>query len=308
MPLDPIVDQMLKQMAEAEAPALIEMSPADARVMFRAMNEEGTKAELDSVSDNSADGVPIRIYRPSLEENLPCLVYFHGGGWVIGDLETHDVPCRLLAKESGCVVIAVDYRLAPEHPFPAPLDDCYQATEWVTNNAALLNIDKNKIAVGGDSAGGNLAASVCIRARDEGGPKLVHQLLIYPVTDIAMDTESYNSNADGYMLTRESMVWFWNHYVGDKFDDSPLASPLKTADLSNLPTATVLTAEFDPLRDEGEAYGENLKSAGVTTLIKRYDGLIHGFVGMTDVLEGARSAVRLMAAELQNSFGDKARK
>jgi acetyl esterase len=214
----------------------------------------------------------------------------------------------LLAKESGCVVIAVDYRLAPEHPFPAPLDDCYQATEWVTNNAALLNIDKNKIAVGGDSAGGNLAASVCIRARDEGGPKLVHQLLIYPVTDIAMDTESYNSNADGYMLTRESMVWFWNHYVGDKFDDSPLASPLKTADLSNLPTATVLTAEFDPLRDEGEAYGENLKSAGVTTLIKRYDGLIHGFVGMTDVLEGARSAVRLMAAELQNSFGDKARK
>lgn len=308
MPLNPIVELMLKQMAEAEAPALIEMSPADARAMYRAMNEEATKAELTSVSDNSADGVPIRVYRPSLAENLPCLVYFHGGGWVIGDLETHDAPCRLLAKESECVVIAVDYRLAPEHPFPAPLDDCYSATEWVARNAVELSINKNKIAVGGDSAGGNLAASVCIKARDESGPGITHQLLIYPVTDIAMDTESYNTNAEGYLLTRESMVWFWNHYVGDTFADNALVSPLKTTDLSNLPTATVLTAEFDPLRDEGEAYGEKLKAAGVTTLIKRYDGFIHGFISMTDALEGARDAVSLLAAELRNSFNDKGQK
>jgi|TARA_Y100000310_G_scaffold267001_2_gene278752 acetyl esterase len=304
MPLDPIVELMLKEMAEAEAPALIDMSPAEGRAMYRAMNEEATKAELSSVSDSTADGVPIRVYRPSLAENLPCLIYFHGGGWVIGDLETHDSPCRLLAKESGCVVISVDYRLAPEHPFPAPLDDCYSATAWVANNAMELRIDKNKIAVGGDSAGGNLAASVCIRARDESGPSIAHQLLVYPATDIAMDTESYMSNAEGYMLTRESMVWFWNHYAGEEFADSALVSPLKSTDLSNLPRATVLTAEFDPLRDEGEAYAEKLKAAGVTTLLKRYDGLIHGFISMTDALEGARQAVDLLAGELRSSLLD----
>jgi len=304
MPLDPTVAAMLQEMSEAGGPAFSDMSPAEGRQMYLAMNEGASKQPLPEVIDDSANGVPIRIYRPRLEEKLPCLVYFHGGGWVIGDLETHDAPCRLLAEQTGCVVVAVDYRLAPEHPFPAPLDDCHAATAWVSDNADKLNIDSSKLAVGGDSAGGNLAACVCLKARDSGGPAICHQLLIYPVTDISMDTVSYVENADGYLLTRDSMVWFWNHYINDASANDPLASPLKMEDLSNLPSATILTAEFDPLRDEGEAFGSRLRAAGVATHLKRYDGLIHGFISMTDLLEGAREAVALSADRLRQAFND----
>jgi len=302
MPLDPIVSDMLQQMEELGGPALNEMSPDEGRAMYLAMNAETSKQELPQVSDAAADGIPIRIYRPELDLVLPCLVYFHGGGWVIGDLETHDAPCRLLAKQANCVVIAVDYRRAPEHPFPAALDDCYSALQWVQSKSDSLLINASKIAVGGDSAGGNLAACVCLKARDDSGPGIVHQLLVYPATDASMKTKSYVENGDGYMLTRDSMIWFWNHYVGEDHRDNPLASPSKAEDLSRLPSATVLTAEFDPLRDEGEVYADRLKAAGVSTFLKRYDGLIHGFISFTDALPAARDSVKLISDKLQQAF------
>ncbi len=304
MPLNPVVDAMLQQMAEAGGPALHEMTPVEGRAMYRMMNEGASKEDLASVSDESANGVPVRVYRPTLNTKLPCLVYYHGGGWVIGDLETHDSPCRLLARQTGCVVVAVDYRLAPEHPFPVPLDDCFTATQWVVDNAARLDIDAEKVAVGGDSAGGNLAACVCIKAREQNGPSIVHQVLVYPVTDAAMDTESYVENADGYMLTRDSMVWFWDNYIGTHNKDNYLISPLKAEDLSDLPSATVLTAEFDPLRDEGESYGARLLAAGVATQVKRYDGLVHGFISTVDILDPAKEAVELIASRLKQAFND----
>ncbi len=304
MPLNPVVDAMLQQMAEAGGPALHEMTPVEGRAMYRMMNEGASKEDLASVSDESANGVPVRVYRPTLNTKLPCLVYYHGGGWVIGDLETHDSPCRLLARQTGCVVVAVDYRLAPEHPFPVPLDDCFTATQWVVDNAARLDIDAENVAVGGDSAGGNLAACVCIKAREQNGPSIVHQVLVYPVTDAAMDTESYVENADGYMLTRDSMVWFWDNYIGTHNKDNYLISPLKAEDLSDLPSATVLTAEFDPLRDEGESYGARLLAAGVATQVKRYDGLVHGFISTVDILDPAKEAVELIASRLKQAFND----
>ena len=303
MPLDPIVEGMLQQMAEAGGAALNEMSPEEGRAMYRTMNEAFSKAGMHDVQDTTADGVDVRIYRPSAETGLPCLVYYHGGGWVIGDLETHDNVCRNLASETGCVVVATDYRLAPEHPYPAPLEDCYTVLKWASANADELGIDAARIAVGGDSAGGNLSACVSLKARNENGPKIVHQLLIYPVTDAAMNTASYAANGEGYMLTREGMAWFFNHYIGDAEPLDPMISPLHAEDVSGLPSATVITAEFDPLRDEGEAYAERLKSAGVDTHVQRFDGMIHGFFGMTDLLEGSRNANSLAAQRLKAAFG-----
>ena len=290
-------------MAEADAPPMIEMTPDDARAMYRMMNEANTRAPMHDVSDMKAGGVPVRVYRPGPADDLPCLVYFHGGGWVIGDLETHDNVCRNLASEAQCVVVAADYRLAPEHPYPAPFDDCYTVTRWVADNAGKLNIDASRIALGGDSAGGNLTACVSLRIKDEGGPAIAHQLMIYPVTDTALDTGSYKANGDGYMLTRDSMAWFFDHYLGDSIDRAdPYISPLRAGDLSGLPPATIITAEFDPLRDEGEAYGERLKQAGVETLVRRFDGMIHGFFSMTDLLPSAREATSLAASQLKSAF------
>ncbi len=224
------------------------------------------------------------------------------GGWVIGDLETHDSTCRQLAIGADCTVVSVDYRLAPEHPFPAAIDDCYEATQWVANNADSLGIDVNKLALAGESAGGNLSACVCIKAKDEDGPGICLQLLIYPVTDARMNTESYESNREGYMLTKDGMEWFWQHYTSGNQMDNPLASPMLAADLSGVPTACIITAEYDPLRDEGEAYGEALKAAGVATEVVRYDGMIHDFLPMTDILEGSRQAMHLASRQLTRAF------
>jgi len=309
MPLDPALEAMLKQMAEAEAPALSEMSPVEAREMYRAMQQTLPTCELHSVADDMANNVPVRVYRPSAAGGLPCLVFFHGGGWVIGDLDTHDSVCRQLAARVQCVIVSVDYRLAPEHPFPAPLDDCYQALRWVVDNADKLNIDPTRVAVGGDSAGGNLSAAVSLKSKMEGGPSLSYQLLIYPVTDTAMDTPSYEENKEGYMLTRDSMVWFWNQYLGTGEENrrNPLAAPLRADDHSGLPPACVITAEFDPLRDEGERLGEKLAAAGVETTIERFDGMIHGFFGMTHLVEGAREAMDLAALRLKTAFREAAK-
>jgi acetyl esterase len=227
-----------------------------------------------------AGSIPIRIYRPSNEGSLPVLMWFHGGGWVLGNLDGAELNCRKFANEAQCAVVSVDYRLAPEIPFPGAIDDCYAATAWVAESAEELGIDPTKIAVGGDSAGGNLAACVAYRCRDN-GPKLVFQLLIYPVIDADFSRASYIENGDGYLLTRKWMEWFWDCYVPDKADrKNPLVSPIHASDLSGLPAAHIITAEFDPLCDEGEAYGEALKSAGVEVEIHRYDGMIHTFFNM----------------------------
>src|SRR5438093_2846493 len=267
MPLHAQAKQFLEQLAAAGMPPLGSLPVAETREAFNAIAAFGGPPEpLAAIEERRIPGlageIPLRVYTPETRAPRPLLVFFPGGGWVIGTFETHAAVCRHLAKQSGAVVVAVDYRLAPEHKFPAAADDCYAATKWVAENAAALGGDAARLAVGGDSAGGNLAAVVSLMARDRGGPAIALQLLVYPVTNHAYDTASYRENADGYLLTRDSMVWFWNHYLRTAADgDNPLASPLRAKDLRGLPPAMVLTAEFDPLRDEGEAYAMRLQEA-----------------------------------------------
>jgi acetyl esterase len=232
------------------------------------------------------------------------LVYFHGGGWVLGDLESHDRVCRALANQAGCVVVSVDYRLAPEHVFPAGAEDCYAATKWVAENAASIGADGARLAVGGDSAGGNLAAVVSMMARDRGGPAINFQLLLYPVTDCALATPSQKEFAnDGYVLSRADMEWFWKNYtdpIAEK--NNPYACPLRAKDLSGLPPALVLTASHDPLRDEGERFAERLIAAGVKTTCTRYEGVTHGFVSFADGLDKGKEGQRQAADALRVAF------
>ncbi len=309
MPLDPQAKQLLDQMAGMGVPELHEMSVAQARDFIAgAVAMAGEPEPVARVEDRRIPGpagdVPIRIYTPEGTPPFPALVYFHGGGWVIGSIESHDPICRSLARRVGCVVVSVDYRLAPEHPFPAAPEDCYAATAWVASNAKALGVDAHRIAVGGDSAGGNLTAVVSQMARDRGGPKLVFQLLIYPVVDSDLDTPSALENAEGYFLTRAGMAWFWNHYAPAAADRvHPLASPLRATSFRGLPPALVVTAEFDPLRDEGEAYAVKLRDAGVPVTLSRYDGMIHGFFGMGGVLEQGRKVIAESVAALKAAFG-----
>jgi acetyl esterase len=275
-------------------------------------NLQGAPEAVGSVDNLVAPGpngeIALRVYTPERDGPLPLLVYFHGGGWVLGDLETHDGVCRALANAANCTVVAVDYRLAPEHKFPTAVDDAYAATRWVAENAGRLDGDPKRIAVGGDSAGGNLAAVVALMARDRGGPQLATQLLIYPVTDTACDTACRQENGQGYLLTVDMMRWFQHHYLrGDGDQEDPYAAPLRARDLRGLPPALVITAEFDPLRDEGEAYAVRLRAAGVPTTLKRYDGMIHGFFGMGAVLDQARVAMEEVAAALREVFANPVR-
>lgn len=307
MPLHPTLATVLQQ--TANAPGLHTMTPDEARqgyVAMRAMSGEG-EAVAD-VSDRKIPGqggdIPLRIYTPEGEPPFPVLVYFHGGGWVIGSIETHDPICRKLANAAGCVTVSVEYRLAPEHVFPAAAEDAYAATEWVAANAAEIGGRPDAIAVGGDSAGGNLAAVVCQMARDKGTPSIVHQALVYPITDCVLDNGSYTANADGYLLSKDAMAWFWRLYVENESDrTNPLVSPLRAKDVSGLPPALVITAEFDPLRDEGEAYAARLKEAGVPVVATRYDGMTHGFIQMTGILEEARAVQEEVATALRTAFG-----
>jgi acetyl esterase len=290
MALDPAAKALMDQIAAMGGPQLHEMTPAQARESFNAMAAiAGAPIELAGVEDRTVPGpageIPVRVYRPQSQGTLPLLVYFHGGGWVIGDLDTHDRTCRALAVAATCAVIAVDYRLAPENKFPAAAEDCYAAFLWSTANAAQLGADAARVAVGGDSAGGNLAAVVAQMARDRGGPLPVFQLLIYPATDARCDTASFRDNGEGYFLTAAGMRWFWDHYLRTGEDAAhPYASPLRAEELHGLPPALVITAEYDPLRDEGEAYAERLRQAGVAARTRRFAGMIHGFVGMGGVL------------------------
>jgi acetyl esterase len=308
MPIDPQAQALLDQMAEAGAPPFESMTPEQAREMIVAMRElAGEPEPIAKVEDSqipTPDGqLPVRIYTPEGTGPFPILVYFHGGGWVIGSVDTIDAPCRAIANAAGCVVISVDYRLAPEHKFPAAPQDCYAATNYVAENAASYNGDPTRIAVGGDSAGGNLAAAVTLMARDFGGPPLVHQMLIYPVTNYDFSTASYQENAENYLLTKAAMEWFWNHYLRTEEDGRhPYASPLRAESLSGLPPAFVATAEFDPLRDEGEAYAARLQEAGVPVTAKRYEGMIHGCFQMAGVLDQGRTMLMDAAANLKQAF------
>ena len=250
-----------------------------------------------------ADGteLPIRIYWPSTsDEPLPVVVFFHGGGWVIGGIDSHDGQVREMVNRTAMVYVSVDYRLAPEARFPAAAEDCYAATQWVAANAASIGADADRLGVAGDSAGGNLAAVVALMARDRGGPAVAHQLLIYPCCD--MDSNAWPSqteNGTGYFLTKESMDWFYDQYADVADRDNPYASPIKADDLSGLPPACVITAEYDPLRDEGEAYGARLQEAGVACEVHRYDGMFHGFFGMTLAIPGAVAAQETAAAAVK---------
>jgi acetyl esterase len=307
MPLDPKAKVVIDLFTPAEPVRWAEISAAEYRAqldMAMAPPPDLGLAEIvDGAVPGAAGAIPIRIYRASLSPSQPCIVYYHGGGFVLGGLDTHDGICRRLCAAVGATVISVDYRLAPEHVFPAAVDDCYDATSHVLENAAAFGVDHARVAVAGDSAGGNLAAVVAILNRDRGGPPIRQQTLIYPVTDMTFQSESYIANAEGYFLTSGMMEWFGRQYTpaGHPPHD-PLISPLFTPDLSALPPAVVITAEYDPLRDEGEAYAKRLAESGVPTVLKRYDGMIHGFFTMSGVLDQAEEAIALVAAELKTSF------
>lgn len=303
MPLDPLAVAFLEASAAIQPP-LWQLPAAEARAR-RVLPPPGP--EVHEVMDMEAAGpdgpIPVRIYWPrESEEELPALVWYHGGGWTIGSIEGADANCRRLATMADCVVINVEYRLAPEHPFPAGLNDAYAIAVWAVQNAPRMNIDPERVAVGGDSGGGNLAASVCHMLRDRGGPTLAHQLLIYPATDAACDTKSYEENAP-YVLTPELMGWFYNNYCPPEVDRlQPLVSPLRAENFADLPSATIVTAEYDPLRDEGMAYADALASAGVAVEAKCYDGQIHTFFVNAHYFPAGLESVEWATARLREAF------
>ncbi|MFD4932171.1 alpha/beta hydrolase [Peribacillus butanolivorans] len=247
--------------------------------------------------------IKVRVYTPEGEGIFPVFLYLHGGGWVLGDLETVDVPCRSIATQAECIVVSVDYRRAPEYKFPTPLEDCYEAAIWVANHAREWKGDPTRIAIGGDSAGGNLAASVTLKARNQEGPTFVSQILIYPVTSLSFDTPSYKANGEGYFLTLDSMAWFARQYL-DKEEDmfNAYAAPLLAKDLSGLPPALVITAEYDPLHDEGLAYANRLREVGVSVEYTCYEGMIHGFFWMAGIMDKGKRAIEQVAHHLHSSF------
>ena len=305
MPVDPQAKQSLEQ--RAGAPAQHEVSPSEARAMQEAQTYL-PGPEIAAVEDLLAPGphgdIPVRVYHPEGSGPFPVTTWFHGGGWVVGNLRTNDATCRTLAKQAETIVVSVDYRLAPEHKFPIPMDDCYAATCWVAKQAASFGGDPSRLAVAGASAGGNLAAGISLRARDEHGPSLVHQSLIYPVTDMDFNRPSYQENGEGYGLSYDTMRYFWDCYLSQEADaHNPYAVPMDAGDLSGLPSAFVLTAEYDPLRDEGEAYANRLRAAGVPTTQTRYDGMIHGFFNAGMPFDRTWDAIAEAAGELRKAFG-----
>jgi len=311
MTLDPIIKGLLDQMMADPMPKLWEIPPAQGRELYKTISQtlepQGIAiGKVDNMAIPAAGGgeLKLRVYTPVAAGStaLPGIVYFHGGGWVIGDLDTHDALCRTLANEAGARVVAVDYRLAPENKFPVAADDCYGATKWIEQNASALGIDPNRVAVAGDSAGGNLAAVVCLMAKQKGSPRLVYQLLIYPVTQWKAETDSMNAFAEGYFLERQTMHWFCDQYASPEARDDWRASPLAATDVSGLPRAYVVTAGFDPLKDEGKAYADKLNRAGVAAVYVDYPGMVHGFFTMSGVLPTAREAIADAAKALRKTF------
>ncbi len=311
--LHPQARALMDLMAERGVPPTHTLSPAEARAFYRERRtftqpEPPQVAAVRELTASTPQGdIPLRLYRPLGSDAttvLPVLVYYHGGGWVIGDLDTHDTLCRELANAAGCAVVAVDYRMGPEHRFPAAVDDVLAATRWVREQAGALRLDPGRLAVGGDSAGGNLAAVVALAARDAGDLPIAFQLLIYPATDMRRGHPSHTTNGDGYVLTRDTLAYFHDHYIADSAHDLDWrASPLLHTDLAGLPPALVITAGYDPLRDEGLDYARALTEAGNRATCVCFERQIHGFITMGRVLDEANTAVALCAAELRRVLG-----
>ena len=305
--LDPQARALIDLMIERGVPPTHSLTPAQARSFYR--DRRGfTQPEpppMAEVQDLMAGSVPVRLYRPTATQTpQPVLVYLHGGGWTIGDLDTHDVLCRQLARDGACAVVSVDYRMGPEHRFPAAVEDCLEAYSWVQAQAQALHLDASRMAVGGDSAGGNLAAALCLVQREAGRPMPAFQLLIYPATDMRAVAPSHTTNGQGYMLTNDSIHWYRGNYIGDQADWSDWrASPLLAQSHAGLPPALVLTAGFDPLRDEGLQYANALSAAGVPTQYVCFERQIHGFITMGRVIEEAHTAVGLCGAALRRAWG-----
>ena len=293
----PSVQALIDFVEAHPQPPLSETTPVESRERLRRITTifGGPTVKVGHVQERTIPGpageIPLRIYTPQGSGPFATVIYFHGGGWVQGDLETHDRFCRMLCDEAAVVVTAVDYRLAPEHPFPAGAEDCYAATAWSAAHARAINIDASRMAVMGDSAGGNLAAAVALMARDRNGPALRLQVPLFPVTDYNFETTSYSANAAGYLLEKVSMEWYWGHYVRDEAEGkTPYASPLRAAELSDVAPAHIVTAEFDPLLDEGEAYADRLDAAGVLVSRKCYAGQVHFFTHLPGAIPEANEA------------------
>jgi acetyl esterase len=307
MPVDPQIQALLDKGTGVPAthtlPVPVARAQYEARIALMA-----PPAEIASVREETIDGpggpLRLRIYTPQGTGRFPLLVFFHGSGFVLCSLDTHDGMCRNLCSGAACVVASVDYRLAPEHKFPAGTDDCLHAARWAAAHATEIGADATRIAVAGDSAGATMAAVTVLRVRDEGGPALCGQLLLYPVTDYyAPGTPSYSENAEGYGLTRETMKWFWDHYLNDPSEGAhPHAAPLRAPVLSGLPPALVITAEYDPLRDEGEIYAQKLRSSGVPAELSRYRGVNHGFMFWVGVVDKAGAAMNEACDWLRGIF------
>jgi acetyl esterase len=318
---NPQMQAVLDQYAKFATPPLEQLTPANARNLPTLKNAvEEMAAETPAPPAPEPVGtightmIPgpegellARVYTPEGDGPFPILVYFHGGGWVIANLDVYEPSCRALCNAAECIVVSVAYRQAPEHKYPAAVEDAYAATQWVIANAAQLGGDPNRVAVGGESAGGNLATVVCLKAKDEGGKMPVAQLLIYPVTDSRMNTRSYQENTDSKPLNSAMMPWFWKHYLGDEADGrEPYASPLLAPSLRGLPPATLIFAEIDPLRDEGEAYANRLADAGVPVRATRYTGVTHEFFGLAGVVDKAKEALGEAVEGLKEAFQMKA--
>ncbi|MBN3526910.1 alpha/beta hydrolase [Paenibacillus apiarius] len=312
MPLDKQTEAFLEKLKGQ--PPIESLPPAIARELQRQMGMQAErlsgkeKIQVGEVSDLAIQGahgeIPIRMYKPAIKGPHPVFIYYHGGGWVLGDLDRFDDICRRITRSSNCAVISVDYPLSPENKFPLAVEAAYSAAQWAYDNAERLQLDPNRLAVGGDSSGGNLAAVVTHLAKERASLQIAYQVLIYPVSDASMQSATYEEFAEGYFLTKKQMIWFFDNYLNSVEETTnPWVSPLLFSDFAGLPPALVITAEFDPLREESEAYAERLKEAGVPAVLHRYEGTIHPFVSFADEIDKGKEAIEEAAAALRSFFG-----